>query len=393
MRLHVVRHGESVNNAGLPPVPDPPLTPLGLAQAAWLGACWRGEAFDGLVCSPLWRALQTAEPLLAAARVGRTVAWPALVEWNRSSPPDGHPPAEIAARFPGVPCDPPLHEVGWPEYPGSETAADVVRRARAVLQRLVAEFPPDARLVVVAHNRFDGALLCAALGADLDRVRFDQGNGRVNTLDYADGRYTLRSVNSDPSWVAGGGQEGTPRPGSAATRELRPDELDVYLLAGGLAAEAAAQGALPPGAAWRDGRLDAVVAADPGEVGRRAAQSLARAARGRFEVWPDAAEAAGFNAQALADALWDHAARAWPQGGAIAVVTPAPMAGRVLAAAIGDGSGARPAVVLDEGSLSHVRLQQGRVTVDQANSALRGVGVGSSSSAEGPLRRPGGAPA
>ncbi len=100
MRLHVVRHGESVNNAGLAPVPDPPLTPLGRAQADWLGACWPDEAFDGLICSPLWRTLQTAEPLLATVRMERTVAWPALMEWNRSNPLDGHPPAEIAARPP-----------------------------------------------------------------------------------------------------------------------------------------------------------------------------------------------------------------------------------------------------------------------------------------------------
>ncbi len=394
MRLYVVRHGESVNNAGFTPVPDPPLTPLGLAQADWLGACWRGEAFHGLICSPLWRTLQTAEPLLAAARVGRTVAWPALVEWNRSNPLDGHPPAEIAARFPSVRCDPSLHEVGWPEYPGSETAADVIRRAAGVLERLIAEFPPDARLVVVAHSGFDGAILCAALGADLDRVRFGQGNGRVNTLDYDRGRYTLRSVNSDPSWVAGSGAgDGARQPGPVANRELQPGELDVYLLAGGLAAEAAAEGAARPGvAAWRTGRLDGVVVAHPQEAGQRAAQSLARATAARLAVWPGAPGATRPNAQSRADALWDDAVRAWPQGGAIAVVTPAPLAARVLAVAIGGGSGARPEVLLDEGSLSHVRLQEGRVRVDQVNAALPGAGL-ARTSAEGQFRRPGGAPA
>ncbi len=381
MRLHVVRHGESVNNAGLAPVPDPPLTTLGLAQAEWLGACWRGEAFDGLICSPLWRTLQTAEPLLTTARVGRTVAWPALVEWNRSNPLDGHPPAEIAARFPSVRCDPPLHEVGWPEYPGSETVADVVRRAGGVLERLAAEFPPDARLVVVAHSGFDGAILCAALGADLDRVRFDQGNGRVNTLDYDRGRYTLRSVNSDPSWVAGSGDgAGARQPGPVAPREFQPGELDVYLLAGGLAAEVAAAAAAVPGVvAWPDGRLDAVVAPDPEEACQRAAQSLARATGARLDVWSGAPGSAGLNAQPLADALWDDAVRAWPRGSAVAVVTPAPLAARLLATAIGGGSGACPEVLLDEGSLSHVRLQEGRVRVNRVNAALPGAGHGRTS--------------
>lgn len=365
MRIHVVRHGESVNNAGVSTVPDPPLTAAGLGQAQRLAACWRDEAFDGLVCSPLWRALQTAEPLLGAARVGRAVAWPALVEWNRSSPLDGHPPAEIAARFPGVRCDPPLHEIGWPEYPGTETAADVVRRADGVLRRLVGEFPPGARVVLVAHQGFDGALLCAALGADLDRVRFGQGNGRVHTLDHQDGRYTLRSVNGDASWVEGASRladdEGA---GLVAARPAAPGDIDVYLMAGEAAAEAAAR------ADWGDRGLGAVVVAGMADAGWRAGMALARATGARLEVWPGAAEAGG-EARASADALWERVRRSRPEHGAIAVLAPAPAAGRVLAAAVGDGGVTRPAVVLDEGSVSHVRCQEGRVTIRQANAVLR----------------------
>jgi len=79
MELYIVRHAQSINNAlanHWDRVCDPPLTELGRRQAEILAhhlatgkspipweADRRGYGITRLYCSPMWRALQTAQPV------------------------------------------------------------------------------------------------------------------------------------------------------------------------------------------------------------------------------------------------------------------------------------------------------------------------------------------
>ncbi len=61
MELYLIRHGQSTNNVGLPHVADPPLSDLGKKQAYYVGKALQREEISRLYCSPMLRALQTAE--------------------------------------------------------------------------------------------------------------------------------------------------------------------------------------------------------------------------------------------------------------------------------------------------------------------------------------------
>ena len=61
MELYLIRHGQSTNNAGLPHVADPPLSNLGKQQAYYVGKALQRARISRLYCSPMLRALQTAE--------------------------------------------------------------------------------------------------------------------------------------------------------------------------------------------------------------------------------------------------------------------------------------------------------------------------------------------
>ena len=61
MELYLIRHGQSTNNARLPHIADPPLSDLGKQQAHYTGRALQSEGISRLYCSPMLRALQTAE--------------------------------------------------------------------------------------------------------------------------------------------------------------------------------------------------------------------------------------------------------------------------------------------------------------------------------------------
>ena len=61
MEIYLIRHGQSTNNAGLAHVADPPLSNLGEHQAYYVGKALQREGISRLYCSPMLRALQTAQ--------------------------------------------------------------------------------------------------------------------------------------------------------------------------------------------------------------------------------------------------------------------------------------------------------------------------------------------
>src|SRR4051794_2577865 len=76
---------------------DPELSPVGLDQAERLADELVGEHFDEILVSPLWRARQTAAPLLA--RLGREEK---IAPWLREigdPPVEGQTKADVLALF------------------------------------------------------------------------------------------------------------------------------------------------------------------------------------------------------------------------------------------------------------------------------------------------------
>lgn len=163
-RLILIRHAESEGNRDrcFTPHPEIPLTGRGREQAE-VAATVLAQRFapSRIVSSPFLRARQTAEIL--AAGLGLRVEIAADLRERSYGELAGSPYAT-----PRIGYDPASYWTWRP--PGGETLDEVVLRAGAVLDGLVAA-APDAEIVVVSH----GAVMMA-----LDRhVRGTWGPGRV----------------------------------------------------------------------------------------------------------------------------------------------------------------------------------------------------------------------
>ena len=138
--LLLVRHGETAWNASgrLQGREDIPLNDVGTAQAAAAAQGIARESWDAVVSSPLSRALGTAELIARACGLPAPTTDPDLVERHYGEA-SGMYDHEIRAR--------------WPDgtLPGSESRADVYRRARPALDRLAGRWPAG-RVVVVSHG-------------------------------------------------------------------------------------------------------------------------------------------------------------------------------------------------------------------------------------------------
>jgi len=158
--LLLVRHGQSAWNAESrwQGQADPPLSPLGEAQAAEAATRLDGVAFTAVFASDLVRARRTAEIIAGALGLGPVRVDPDLREidvgdWT------GLTREEIRAGWPGMLAD--WSEGRVPSTPGGETRAHLAERAQAALARVAAAAEPGDRVLVVSH----GALI-----RTLDRV-------------------------------------------------------------------------------------------------------------------------------------------------------------------------------------------------------------------------------
>eukprot|EP00451_Oxyrrhis_marina_P001621 CAMPEP_0204270052 /NCGR_PEP_ID=MMETSP0468-20130131/18043_1 /ASSEMBLY_ACC=CAM_ASM_000383 /TAXON_ID=2969 /ORGANISM="Oxyrrhis marina" /LENGTH=256 /DNA_ID=CAMNT_0051245539 /DNA_START=35 /DNA_END=805 /DNA_ORIENTATION=+ len=195
MRVLLVRHGESENNAlHLRPgmthelweqlrTEDPVLSDMGQQQADALADYISGATQDGraqvllpvgqILVSPVLRALQTAEPTAKALGLQPTV-WPEIYEkggifHNGKKPGHGMGRVEMQERFPTYQIPDEVTDQGWygvDEPRGKETmaeAADRARRVAARLREMVKEGAGrDGATLLVAHHDFLD-LLCQEL--------------------------------------------------------------------------------------------------------------------------------------------------------------------------------------------------------------------------------------
>jgi broad specificity phosphatase PhoE len=165
--LLLVRHGQSTWNASgrWQGQADPPLSPLGQAQAAHAARRLADADLTGVVASDLARARQTAEIVAAALGLGDVTVDAGLRERDVGEW-EGLTRAEIEERFPGL-------LAAWGEGridapPGGEPDAVLAARAKAALGTLIRPRGDGDRILVVTHGGVIRAL-DASLGSDPTR--------------------------------------------------------------------------------------------------------------------------------------------------------------------------------------------------------------------------------
>jgi 2,3-bisphosphoglycerate-dependent phosphoglycerate mutase len=188
----IVRHGQSVNNAGIEArVSDPHLTEVGERQAELVAEALQPFGIDLLYVSPMRRTLQTAAPIAAATGLPARV-FTGLHEWGgvyeeregRHAHQPGLGRDEMTAIIPGLVLPEDVTESGW--WAGGLDASRleaVVEHSRAnaikFLDYLAINYPSDMTLAIVTHGGFGSNLMEAALHIDPHPeyfLRFEQNN-------------------------------------------------------------------------------------------------------------------------------------------------------------------------------------------------------------------------
>jgi broad specificity phosphatase PhoE len=157
--MYLLRHGQSYFNQHFnatrvdPQIEDPELTPLGATQAAAAAAQLAGAGLTRIIISPYTRALQTAEPFLAAHKVPVEIMHE-VRERTAFVCDIGSPPERLAARFPHHDFAH-LPRQWW--HQGIETTEETVARADA-FRALMASREDRETTLLISHWAFILAL-------------------------------------------------------------------------------------------------------------------------------------------------------------------------------------------------------------------------------------------
>jgi probable phosphoglycerate mutase len=176
---------------------DVALTERGLEQAAAWGLALARLPLAAAVSSPLTRARQTAEIVLAGRGIEAQV-WPELIETDLGAW-QGLTKDEIEARFPGGLAARGRDFAGYrPE--GGENYKDVCARVAPALARL-AEMARRAQapVLVTAHAGVIRAAVAVAVGLDPGRLMvLGQAFCAMTIVGARDERYELTALNLPP---------------------------------------------------------------------------------------------------------------------------------------------------------------------------------------------------
>ena len=199
VRLYLVRHAESTWNAEgrVQGQADPPLSEMGVTQAAQLAARFRGEPITAVYASPLQRARQTAEHIAAALNL--TVHGDERLKEHNMGLFTGLVWMDIVRQFPDF-------AQAWMEQamdmPGGEKQRAFRARAAGAIDDIVARHTGE-RVVVVSHGGILGEYLAHLLELDPMRrhpFRFD--NASVSEVEAGGVLVRLHRLN-DVSHVLG----------------------------------------------------------------------------------------------------------------------------------------------------------------------------------------------
>lgn len=171
-RVYLARHGRTALNAEgrLRGLSDPPLDEVGQAEVARLANALAARHLGAVVCSPLQRAVATAQAIAVAADV--PVAVDTRLVDRDYGPMTGLRREEVEQRYGSVDF-----------APGVESRSALADRARRAFVELAAEFGPGP-VALVSHDAFNTTLL-----AQIDPTLGDIGQRTAcwNELSLVDG--------------------------------------------------------------------------------------------------------------------------------------------------------------------------------------------------------------
>jgi broad specificity phosphatase PhoE len=146
-RVFLARHGRTALNAEgrLRGLSDPPLDEVGIVEAARLADALAPKHPTAVICSPLQRAVATAQAIGAAS--GMPVTVDVRLNDRDYGPMTGHVRDEVERKYGSV-----------DRAPGVEPLTALAARARQAFFELVADYRPGP-LVMVSHDAFNRALL------------------------------------------------------------------------------------------------------------------------------------------------------------------------------------------------------------------------------------------
>ena len=195
--VYLIRHGETANNKqdcynGCRS--DQPLSERGVLQAQHLAAALAEVPFEAIYCSPLIRAVQTAEILRGTRPMTLTVN-ECIREMDMGDF-DGVSYEEVRRRRPDI-------SANWNKnpdavkMPGGESFAEALARSLPAVLAII-RASRDKTVAVVAHGTLLRLLMAALLGLPLSRkAEMDNlcntGYYRISVTD--DGQVTLEASN------------------------------------------------------------------------------------------------------------------------------------------------------------------------------------------------------
>ncbi len=174
LELYLVRHGESMSQAGLndtlPPeiAADTPLSPKGKREAELLGEYFSAFPLDHVISSPLRRAANTAfEVVSRQPENGAKFAevHKLFVECGTGEDTPGRTIGEIKKEFPPLVAAKGMEEGEKLIYIGKDdTDEQLLERAKTCMDYILDRFHNGERVMVTAHAAFNTFLMFAALG-------------------------------------------------------------------------------------------------------------------------------------------------------------------------------------------------------------------------------------
>lgn len=174
LTLYFLRHGQtslSRDNVFCGSGLNPELTPEGHEMARAFADAYAKTPWQAVYCSPLQRAVATAEPLCRALNIAPELR-PNLMEIGYGQW-EGQSVETVSRDF----HDDHLRwtaDPAWNAPTGGESAIAIARRALNVVEEIRARHS-EGNVLVVSHKATIRILMCALLGIDVGRFRFRLG--------------------------------------------------------------------------------------------------------------------------------------------------------------------------------------------------------------------------
>lgn len=187
LEIYYIRHADAESGpADGRDICDRDITPLGRKQLELLAERFKGVRIDAVFSSPLVRTVKTAAAVAEA--VGGNIGIetvPGLIEKGSTPGYYGLPLTELKKYYSNISI---CSDVNC-RLPGigeeTESKADCMERARAVIDYISNRFVPGQRVVIVSHGSFGISFYQAAMGITTDYgFRFTTDNTAVTKMRF-----------------------------------------------------------------------------------------------------------------------------------------------------------------------------------------------------------------